>query len=146
VRLFSSYSFGLCSSFAQVAMRFIVQSEVADPIHLDGRIEAFLTNLRVLLAETLSDEEFEANRGAVREKLCESYKNLNEETGALWGKVQDGSMDFGKKWREAEVVATLTRQDVLLFFDQYLGLESPHRRKISLQVNKGFFVFFYSFQ
>ena len=118
-------------------MRFIVQSEVADPVYLDGRIEAFLTNLRLLLAETLSDQDLEANRAAVKEKLCETYKNLNEETSSLWNKVQDGSMDFGKKWREAAVVATLTRQDVLTFFDQFLGLESPHRRKISLQVQWG---------
>jgi insulysin len=69
-------------------MRFIVQSEVAGPAHLDGRIEAFLTNFRSLLADTLTAAEFTANRRAVVEELTETHKNLNEETSALWGKLQ----------------------------------------------------------
>jgi hypothetical protein len=48
--------------------------------------------------------------------------------------LQDGSLDFGRRWREAAAVALLTQSDLLAFFDEHLGLASPTRRKLSLQV------------
>ena len=120
-----------------LSLRFIVQSEVRGPGHLDGRVEAFLVNLRAALAGGeggLGDDDFAANRAAVAEKLLEKDKNLNEETNYHWAKVLNGSCDFGRRGAVAAAVAALGRADVLAAFDAHLALASPTRRKLSVQV------------
>jgi insulysin len=125
-----------------VASRFILQSEVKSPQYLDQRIEAFLLTFRNILLphseenkEGLTDEQFAENISAVVETLLEKPKNLNEETNHHWSKLEDGSLDFGRKLKEAKSAGTVTRQEVLAYFDAYLGLNSSLRRKLSVRIH-----------
>uniref|UniRef100_A0A7S2SI11 Insulin-degrading enzyme n=1 Tax=Rhizochromulina marina TaxID=1034831 RepID=A0A7S2SI11_9STRA len=125
---------GIVASVGRVLnARFIVQSEVMDPKGLDDRIEAFLVFFRDFL-ETMSDEEFATNRQAVVDRHLEKPKNLNEETNEIWPEIQLGRYEFGWLPKRAEVVKTLSKADILAFFDQYIGVEAAQRRKLSVQI------------
>ena len=118
---------------AVAGARFIVQSEVQGPAYLDDRVEAFVATLRALVA-ALTPEAFAANQQAVSEEMVEKFKNLTEETNSLWGRISNGSCDFGRRYRVAAAVRALTLDHVLAFFDTHFSVDSPSRRKLSARI------------
>lgn len=127
--------------------KIIIQSE-RHPDYLTKRIEVFLNKFGKQLEE-MSEEDFEKNKGAVIGKREEKLKNLNQESGRFWHHITSEAYDFelGKNHflgslfsltlltcfaitvaRDVEHIRTLTKSDILTFFNIHISPLSTSTR------------------
>ncbi|KFK24533.1 hypothetical protein AALP_AAs45023U000100 [Arabis alpina] len=76
-------------------VKFIIQSSVKGPGHIDSRVESLLKDLESKLYK-LSDEEFKSNVTALVDMKLEKHKNLSEESWFYWGEIQSGTFKFNR--------------------------------------------------
>mmetsp|Transcript_15952 Transcript_15952/g.22803 ORF Transcript_15952/g.22803 Transcript_15952/m.22803 type:complete len:909 (-) Transcript_15952:68-2794(-) len=116
------------------SLMFLIQSDVYSPVFLDARVEAFIDRFRAKLVG-MPHEEFQANINAVVDLFLEKNKNLGEETSQYWSEISNQTYLFKRYQLIAEFVKTKMSLDILLgFFDSFICMGSPHRRKLSVQV------------
>jgi len=117
------------------SLMFLVQSDSFDPIHVDERIEKFLVLFRTNILVRMSQEEFQANVDAVCDSMLERNKNLSEESSKHWSVITNRTYHFRRLQDIAKAARTLTKMDIMRFFDRYvLAGNLSHRRKLSVQI------------
>lgn len=115
-----------------MGLRFLCQSE-RDPLHLDGRIEAFLANtLKVL--ETMAEVEYEKHIAALVSNLLAKKRRLDEETSQYWAQITSGLYDFEQAKEDAAHLPTISKDDLMEFVRQHVLREAPLRRKLSVHL------------
>ena len=112
--------------------RVIIQSE-RPPDYLEDRINAFLALFGKTL-ETMSEKDFQAHKSSLINKRLEKYKNLNEETSRIWAFIGSEYFDFFQREKEAETIATLSKDDMVSFFKAYIDPTSSTRAKLSIHL------------
>ncbi|XP_020519710.1 insulin-degrading enzyme-like 1, peroxisomal isoform X2 [Amborella trichopoda] len=117
-------------------VQFIVQSTVKDPAQLDERVEVFLDMFESKL-HTMSDDEFLSNKGTLIDMKLEKHKNLREESAFFWTEIEDGTLKFDRTEPEVAALRELTKKDVIEFFNNYIKIGAPLKKKLSLQVYGG---------
>ncbi|SGY41131.1 BQ5605_C003g02474 [Microbotryum silenes-dioicae] len=125
-------SSGTRRSIGFIAFRLIVQSD-RDATYVEQRVDDFWSEYLTVL-ETMSDEEFGKYRSAVVSKKLEDHKNMWEESSFFWLAIQAGWYDFEQKARDATVVESLTKDDIIDFFKRHF-LDKENRRRISVHLN-----------
>ncbi|GAA5941905.1 uncharacterized protein JCM15063_000815 [Sporobolomyces koalae] len=110
-------SSGPRKSIAFMGLRVIVQSE-KDAAFVETRIDAFWTEFLKTM-EAMSDEEFNKYKEAVRAKKLEDHKNLWQESSHLWVNIHCGWYDFEQRWRDADMIQSLTKESLVEFFKKY---------------------------
>ncbi|KAJ3108951.1 Insulinase (Peptidase M16) [Phlyctochytrium planicorne] len=123
---------GLRKQTGMLGLRVIIQSE-RDPWWLEFRIFEFLKTLRTMIAD-MPDEEYGKHVKALVSRLTEKDKNLNEEANRWWAHISSRYYDFNQNVRDAENVKTISKSDILAFFDQFLDPASPVVRKLSIHM------------
>ncbi|KAA8900675.1 hypothetical protein TRICI_006176 [Trichomonascus ciferrii] len=108
--------------------RILVQSERSTE-YLEGRIESFLRLMGSLLDE-MPDSEFQSHIEAVVTKKLEKRKNLREEGDRYWNHILSGYYNFLQHEKGAEIIKTLTKDDIIGFYKEYLVPASPQRTKL----------------
>ena len=58
-------------------------------------------------------------------------KRLAQQAGRFWGEVAMRRYDYDRPWRLAAQVRTITRAQLLAFFDTYLAPEGAQRRRLA---------------
>ncbi|GAA6001144.1 hypothetical protein JCM10207_007430 [Rhodosporidiobolus poonsookiae] len=126
-------SSGPRKSIAFMGLRVIVQSE-RDATFVESRIDQFWVDFRQKMEE-MSAEEFDKYKQTVASRKLEDPKNMWEELSGLWVHIHSGWYDFEQRWRDADLVKSLTKADILSFFDTYF-FASPERpiRRLSVHV------------
>ncbi|SCV66942.1 BQ2448_5588 [Microbotryum intermedium] len=125
-------SSGTRCSIGFMAFRLIVQSD-RDATYVEERVDEFWSEYLTVL-ETMSEEEFGKYRSAVISKNLEDHKNMWEESSFFWLAIQSGWYDFEQKAREAAVIESLTKDDIIDFFKRHF-LDKENRRRISVHLN-----------
>lgn len=134
---------GMTESAGSLNFRFLVQSE-KKPDYVETRIEAFMDWLKTHI-ESLSEEDFEKQKGSLIAKKEERPKNLGEETQRFLGRITDKYYEFDRRefsidivYRADQVgekeVASLrstTKTDVLDLFMKHIHPSSETRSKLS---------------
>jgi len=134
---------GMTESAGSLNFRFLVQSE-KKPDYVETRIEAFMDWLKTHI-ESLSEEDFEKQKGSLIAKKEERPKNLGEETQRFLGRITDKYYEFDRRefsidivYRTDQVgekeVASLrstTKSDVLDLFMKHIHPSSETRSKLS---------------
>lgn len=115
-----------------IAIHLIVQSNHKDPQYLDERIEDFLVGFKKLLLE-YTETQINENIEAVKDKLLEKPKNLNEGSRNYWSEIKSRAYLFGREKLLAEALTPLTLNDIIEFYDTYLSSSSSSRQKFSSQ-------------
>ena len=110
----------------------LIQSERA-PDHLESRVNAFLFKFGLDL-EKMTKEEFEGHRRSLINKRLEKLKNLESETGRLWGHIGTEYFDFYQIDHDVALIRQLTKADMQSFYSRYISPESPTRAKLSLHM------------
>jgi insulysin len=157
---------------------FLIQSDSFDPIHMEERVELFLSKFRQKYILPLTEDEFQKNKDAVVANFLEKVrwgqrcficgflcyvqyfcvlqicafsfslsksftsdhqrhtqsKNLGEESSRYWHVILNQTYAFTKLHDIAEHVKTLTKERVLRFFDKYVAVNAPCRRKLCTHV------------
>jgi insulysin len=125
-------SLGFKYDLGVVGLRVIVQSATHDAAYLDGRIEAFFAGVPQLLS-ALTDEEFENHRKSVVDTKLETPKTLRQESAIYWNEICQATYDFGRDAEDAAVLAKLTKEDLITYWNDHLDSNAPGRRKLSSQ-------------
>ncbi|GAA5888439.1 hypothetical protein JCM16303_005741, partial [Sporobolomyces ruberrimus] len=110
-------SSGPRKSIGFMGLRVIVQSE-KDAAFVESRIDAFWNEFKSTL-DNMSEEEFDKYKEAVRAKKVEDHKNLWQESSHLWINIHSGWYDFEQRFRDAELISTLKKSDLVEFFSRY---------------------------
>jgi len=119
-------------SATTVGFMVLVQSE-RTPDYLESRVNAFLLKFGLDL-EKMTTEEFEGHRRSIINKRLEKLKNLESESGRLWGHIGSEYFDFYQIDNEVELLRKLTKADMQSFYDKYISPESSTRAKLSLHM------------
>ncbi|KAI3838122.1 hypothetical protein MKW98_009073 [Papaver atlanticum] len=117
-------------------LQFIVQSTAKDPGQIDLRVESFLKEFESKLYEMPADE-FMSNVNALIDMKLEKHKNLNEETSFFWREIFDGTLKFDRREIEIAALKSLTRQELIDFFNEYIKVGAPAKKMLSVQVYGG---------
>ena len=83
------------SGGGQSGVGVVVQSE-RDPIYLEQRVEAFLSDMREKI-EAMPESEFLEHKTALQKQWREAPKNMSEEMNRYWGHVEWGYLDFFRR-------------------------------------------------
>eukprot|EP00479_Gromia_sphaerica_P008783 TRINITY_DN3490_c0_g1_i2.p1 TRINITY_DN3490_c0_g1~~TRINITY_DN3490_c0_g1_i2.p1 ORF type:complete len:328 (-),score=61.57 TRINITY_DN3490_c0_g1_i2:26-1009(-) len=110
--------------------RVIVQSSDKEVEYLNKRIERFLKQYRKELDE-MSEEKFETSKDAVIKLILEKEKKLSETTQRFWSEIATRQYLFDRAQQEAETLRGLHLEDLKHFFDRYIAMNAPERRKFS---------------
>ncbi|KAJ8483108.1 hypothetical protein ONZ51_g4915 [Trametes cubensis] len=116
----------------ETGIRIVVQSE-RQPAHLEQRVEAFLREMDEKL-QTMSTEEFQEHRVALQKRWREAPKNLGEEVNRYWGHIEQGYLDFHRRDNDADLLESITKDDILALFRSRAGPSSTSRAKLSIHV------------
>ncbi|KAI0784388.1 insulin-degrading enzyme [Abortiporus biennis] len=126
-----------CSSWmaigdAEVGLRILVQSE-RGPLYLEERVEAFLDEMKVKL-EKMTEEEFNEQKVGLEKKWREVLKNMSEETMRYWVHIDSGYLDFMRRSNDADLLPTITKEDVSTMFLTLVHPSSSTRAKLSVHL------------
>jgi insulysin len=86
---------GMTEQPGSLNFRFLVQSE-KKPDYVETRIEAFMDWLKTHL-ESLSEEDFEKQKGSLIAKKEQRPQNLGEETQRFLGRITDKYYEFDRR-------------------------------------------------
>ncbi|EJD02194.1 insulin-degrading enzyme [Fomitiporia mediterranea MF3/22] len=124
-----------CSAWQYIellGLRIVVQSE-KDPKYVETRIEAFLEHMREVL-ETMDDAQFQEHKRSLVQQWTEKLKNLPEETARFWNQIESGYLDFMRRERDAELIANVTKDEVISMYKEFVDPASPNRSKLSIHM------------
>ncbi|KAJ5318143.1 hypothetical protein PENANT_c043G01376 [Penicillium antarcticum] len=113
--------------------RVIIQSERSAP-YLESRIESFLREFGPIL-DKMPEDEFEGHKRSVINKRLEKLKNLASETNRYWSHIGSEYFDFLQHETDAANVRTLTKEDMIAFYRQYIDPSSTTRAKLAIHLN-----------
>ncbi|KAI0372962.1 insulin-degrading enzyme [Pilatotrama ljubarskyi] len=116
----------------QTGLRILVQSE-RQPAYLEQRVEAFLREMEDKL-QTMPEEEFQEHKVALQKRWREAPKNLGEEVNRYWGHIEHGYLDFHRRDDDADLLQSVTKDDVLAVFRSHAEPSSSSRSKLSVHV------------
>ncbi|KFK34996.1 hypothetical protein AALP_AA5G220700 [Arabis alpina] len=114
-------------------VKFIIQSSVKGPGHIDSRVESLLKDLESKLYK-ISDEEFKSNVTALIDMKLEKHKNLSEESWFYWGEIQSGTFKFNRIDEEVAALRELKKEELIDFFDEYIKVDAPKKKSLSICV------------
>lgn len=111
-------------------IRILIQSEHTSP-YLEWRIESFLEQFGKTLKE-MSDRDFENHKDALCKTLLQKYKNMKEESSRYTASIYLGDYNFLHRQNKARLVSTLTKADLIDFYDSYIA--GPEVSKLVLHL------------
>ncbi|KAI8318667.1 hypothetical protein GQ54DRAFT_280568, partial [Martensiomyces pterosporus] len=106
-------------------LRLLVQSECS-PVYLVLRIDNFLRLYREQIAN-MTDEEFEILISSRIQINQRKPKGINEEACRFWSHIDSGFYEFDRPEAEIEELRSLTKGDLLEFWDKYINAATAPR-------------------
>ncbi|PIK49484.1 putative insulin-degrading enzyme isoform X5 [Apostichopus japonicus] len=113
-------------------LRFVIQSD-KPPQYLDHRIEAFLVSMKSYINE-MTDEDYQKNVAALAMKRSEKPKRLASEAIRHWTEISSRQYNFERDEIEVENLKSITKGDLIDFYEKLLDASSPGRHKIAVYV------------
>ncbi|XP_023021581.1 insulin degrading metalloproteinase isoform X2 [Leptinotarsa decemlineata] len=113
-------------------LRIIVQSD-RHPTYLDTRIEAFLDTMMEYISD-MSEEEFLRHREALAAHRLEKPKQLSTLTNRFWVEITSQQYHFDRANNEVSYLRTLSKKDIIEFYEDVLKNKAARRKKLSVQV------------
>ncbi|KAF6158546.1 hypothetical protein GIB67_040060 [Kingdonia uniflora] len=117
-------------------LMFVIQSAVKDPGHINLRVEAFLKEFENKLYAMTSDD-FKSNVNALIDMKLEKHKNLREESRFHWGEIVNGTLQFDRRDAEVAALKHLTQKELIDFFNEYIKMDAPQKKTLTVQVYGG---------
>lgn len=99
-------------------IRILVQSEHTTP-YLEWRIDNFYQQFGKTL-KAMSETDFNKHKDALCKSLLQKYKNMNEESSRYAAAIYLGDYNFTHRQRKAALVAKLTKEEMIEFFNTYI--------------------------
>ncbi|KAL7290058.1 hypothetical protein TKK_0015787 [Trichogramma kaykai] len=113
-------------------LRCIVQSN-RHPQYVDDKIEDFITDIKKLLIN-MKDEEFSKHVESLATRRLEKPKVMSSQTSIYWNEIGTQQYNFDRMNIEVAYLRTLTKQQIIDFYNTYVWCESEHIQKMSIHV------------
>jgi nardilysin len=111
----------------------VVQSSVYGPLHLNSRVDVFLTGFLERL-KNMDMPEFEKNRQALLANKLLKDRNLAEEAERAWDTITNRGQDFKLREEEVEAIKNLKHEEVVDFFEKVIAPGGLERRKLAVHI------------
>lgn len=82
----------------------------------------------------MSEEEFLKHRVALAKRRLERPKKLSHLTVQWWLEVTSNQFHFDRDHVEVDHLTSVTKEDLIEFYNRFVYYESPERKKLSVQV------------
>ena len=106
-------------------MRFIIQSDAADPAALDARLEAFLTSFVSTVLRPMTSEAFAAQRAAVIANMLEKANTVMEASLRHWGEIRTRTNQFHRRAKLAAAIDQVSHDAVITMFQTFVLEVAP---------------------
>lgn len=123
---------GIRRSNGAQGLRIIVQSD-RHPAFVDQRVETFLAKMGEHIRQ-ISDEEFERHREALAAQRLEKPKRLASLSARFWSEIISQQYNFDRANIEVAYLRTVTKEDIIRFYDELISSQSPQRHKLAVHV------------
>lgn len=107
---------GLKSIAETRTMSFIVQSSIAPSNELTLQVLKFLDDVEEKLLKRLPKADLEVYIKSLIERKTDPDKDLSTEAIRNWSEISTGRLQFDRLQREASALLTITKQDLLIFW------------------------------
>ncbi|KAK6021600.1 hypothetical protein OSTOST_12725, partial [Ostertagia ostertagi] len=78
----------------------------------------------------MPQDEFEKQKTGLITRLLEKPKTLGARSRRFWNEIDCRQYDFDRNNSEVEVLNTVTKEDLLSYFDRKFSKNAPERRKV----------------
>lgn len=112
-----------------LGFRILVQSERSSE-YLEYRIEEFLEQFGKFVKADLTDDNFSKFKQALKDKKLTKLKNLSEEVTKFWNSIINGYYDFQEREKHVKVLDTITKDEFIKFYDDYVSTHSTSAKVI----------------
>ncbi|XP_074640666.1 insulin-degrading enzyme-like [Tubulanus polymorphus] len=116
-------------------LRVLVQSD-RHPDYVDQRVEAYLLYIESFL-ENMTDEVFKRHVSALETKILEKPKKISQQNSKYWAEISCQQYNFERDTVEVAQIKTLTKDDIVKFYKEFIAPNAPKRRKLALYVKSG---------
>ncbi|XP_062560794.1 insulin-degrading enzyme isoform X2 [Armigeres subalbatus] len=113
-------------------IRVIVQS-ANHPAFVEERIEHFLNGM-VDYLEKMTDEEFKRHKEALAAMKLEKPKRLSTQFSRFWNEISLQQYHFNRAQVEVAFLQTLTKQQIVDYYKEYIVMGASQRRSLSIHV------------
>lgn len=110
-----------------ISFKVVTTSKSADDVSI--RIEEFLRDFRTELESMTKETFMEHVIGLAKSKL-EKCNSLEEEAGNLWYEIVESRYDWEVHRNEAHTLRSVTKEEVIAAFDNWLCPSKSTRRKL----------------
>ncbi|VDO57024.1 unnamed protein product [Haemonchus placei] len=83
----------------------------------------------------MPQDEFDKQKTGLITRLLEKPKTLGARSRRFWNEIDCRQYDFDRNNSEVEVLKTVTKEDLLSYFDLKFTRNAPERRKIAVFVH-----------
>lgn len=125
---------GIGDTEGVLGLYVIVQSTIADPDELMQRIDKFLVDFRSKELENMEQDKFEDYVRSLTSNKAEPDRTLGRRSSRFWKEIMSGFQMYDRDEREIEALKTVTKEDVLRLFDEYLAVGGRFRRRVVSQI------------
>ena len=115
--------------FKHPGMVYLVQSPVADVVHLRTATHEFIVNRRTEIDE-MTQEEFNGYKQGLLTSLLEEDRNLQERSGRYLNEVVEQNADFNTHEQLAEAIQSISLDDLRSAFDRIFYRDDGRRLEV----------------
>ncbi|KAI0053918.1 hypothetical protein FA95DRAFT_1551697 [Auriscalpium vulgare] len=115
---------------SHTGLHVVIQSE-RGPVYLEQRVEAFLDYMKGVIGD-MKEEEFLEQKNGLGRKWTEAPKNIAEEVQRYWSHIDSGYLDFLRRSSDADLLNTITKDEVQALFLSRVHPSSSTRAKLSI--------------
>lgn len=116
-----------------MAFRVMIQSNVANPLKLNCRTEAFLNKSFYEFLDNLDDETFELNKKSVVNNLLEKPKSLYEQNNKYWREIGRRRYQYEREQNVAKQIELLKKDELIQFYKNFICQSGEQRTKLTVQ-------------
>ncbi|XP_008554389.2 insulin-degrading enzyme isoform X1 [Microplitis demolitor] len=113
-------------------LRIIIQGD-RHPQYLEERIEAFIESVQNRIVN-MSEEEFNRHKTSLANQRLEKPKKMTTLSAIFWSEITNRQYNFDRANIEVAYLRTITKSQILDFYNEKIKQQSPFRRKLSLHV------------
>ncbi|CAI4047324.1 hypothetical protein N7582_004052 [Saccharomyces uvarum] len=112
-------------------IRILIQSEHTTP-YLEWRINNFYETFGQHLKD-MTQEDFDKHKEALCNSLLQKFKNMSEESARYTAAIYLGDYNFTHRQKKAKLVADITKQQIIDFYESYIMGENASKLILHLK-------------
>lgn len=133
--LVTTYKRATSTSGARIiGFSVLLQSNVLSAYDCEDRIDTWIEQFRKELVD-MDEKEFANTVAGLIDNKTEKNNKLTEAASEHWQEIESQQYRFFRRFKDAEVMKTLEKADVMDLLDKYIIKGGPERRKLSVMIN-----------